>query len=306
MARDEIKKIDVIFFIRKLLLRYKDINFNFIFNIINLNTIEPMKTLSISVLSAFFLLTNCNVKSDSGFPFNMTPKEGTGIIKNKEYNFSFDEIKVAQSIKAEVVKADEEKVVVTAPADILDDVLVENNNGQLYIHFKPNLNISARNVAVKIFAKDFSSIKASSSASIIIKDQFTQDKTDIQVSSSASIKGNLEANDLSIAVSSSGTYSGTVWAVNLDTQVSSSGDVIISGKTKNAKMKSSSSGTLNAKNVVAENADVSASSSGDISLSVSNQLDASASSSGDINIYRKGNLNVISQKESSGGSVSIQ
>ena len=71
-------------------------------------------------------------------------------------------------------------------------------------------------------------------------------------------------------------------------------------------MKSSSSGTLNAKNVITENAELSASSSGDISLSVSNQLNASASSSGDINIYRKGNLNVLSQKESSGGSVSIQ
>ena len=265
-----------------------------------------MKTLSISILSAFLLLSSCNVKSDGGFPFNMTPKEGTGIIKSKTFNMSFDEIKVAQSIDAEVVKSDEEKIVVTAPSDILDDILVENNNGELYIHFKPNLNISARNVAVKIFAKDFSSIKASSSASITIKDTFTQDRTAIAASSSGSISGNLEANDLSIDVSSSGTYSGKIWAVNLESQVSSSGDIIISGKTKNATMKSSSSGTLNAKNVVAENAELSASSSGDISLSVSNQLNASASSSGDINIFRKGNLNVISQKESSGGSVSIQ
>ena len=265
-----------------------------------------MKALSISILACSLLLTSCNVKSEGEFPFNITQKEGNGIIKSKTFNLSFDEIKVAQSINAEVVKSDEEKVVVTAPDDIIDDILVENTNGQLYIHFKPNLNISARNVAVKIFAKDFSSIKASSSASIIVKDTFTQDKTDIQVSSSGSIKGDLEANDLSIAVSSSGTYSGKIWAVNLDTQVSSSGDVVISGKTKNATMKSSSSGTLNAKNVITENAELSASSSGDISLSVSNQLNASASSSGDINIYRKGNLNVLSQKESSGGSVSIQ
>lgn len=265
-----------------------------------------MKTLSISILSAFLLLTSCNIKSENGFPFNLTPKEGTGIIKNKEYKMSFDEIKVAQSIDAEVVKASEEKVVVTAPSDILDDILVENNNGQLYIHFKPNLNISTRNISVKIFAKDFTSIKASSSATITVKDTFTQDKTDIVASSSGTVKGNLEANDLSIDVSSSGSFSGKIWAVNLDTQVSSSGDVIISGKTKNAKMKSSSSGTLNAKNVVAENAEVNASSSGDVSLSVSNQLNASASSSGDINIYKKGNLNVMSQKESSGGSVRIQ
>lgn len=265
-----------------------------------------MKILSISIFSAFLLLTSCNVKSDGGFPFNITPKEGNGIIKNKEFIMSFDEIKVAQSINAEIVKSDEEKVVVTAPSDILDEILVENSGGKLYIHFKPNLNISARNVSVKIFAKDFSAVKASSSATITIRDQFTQERTAIEASSSGTVKGNLEANDLSIDVSSSGTYEGKIWAVNLESAVSSSGDIIISGKTKNANLKASSSGTLNAKNVIAENAEVSASSSGDIILSVSNQLRASASSSGDISIIKKGALNVLSQKESSGGSISIQ
>ena len=66
------------------------------------------------------------------------------------------------------------------------------------------------------------------------------------------------------------------------------------------------SGTLDAQNVIAENADISASSSGDVSLAVSNSLKASASSSGSIDISRKGNVNVLSQKESSGGSISIK
>lgn len=265
-----------------------------------------MKTLPISIFSSFLLLASCNVKSDSGFPFSVLPKEGTGIIKNKEYKMSFDEIRVAQSINAEIVKASEEKIVVTAPSDILDDVLVENNGGQLYIHFKPNLNISARNVAVKIFAKDFSAIKASSSAKIIIKDQFTQDKTDIEVSSSASIKGNLEANDLSLKASSSSSYSGKLWAVNFDGKVSSSAYVTISGKAKNANIAASSSGSFNAKEMITENADISASSSGSVDLSVSQQLKAKASSSGAINIVRKGSLNVVSKNESSGGSINIR
>ena len=92
----------------------------------------------------------------------------------------------------------------------------------------------------------------------------------------------------------------------MEGDVSSSGDIIISGKTKNANLESSSSGTINAKGVIAENAEIDASSSGSVSLSVSNELRASANSSGDVNIYKKGNLNVVSQKENSGGSVSIQ
>jgi len=265
-----------------------------------------MKVISISMLSLFLIFTSCNTKSDNGFSFNFTPKVGNGIIKNKEFKMSFDEIRVAQSISAEVVKSNEEKVVISAPSDILDDILVENMNGKLYIHFKSGSNISARNVAAKIFAKDFSAVKASSSATITFKDTFTQEKTDIEVSSSGTVKGNLEANEMSIDVSSSGSFTGKIWAVNLESEAASSGDINISGKAKNANLSASSSGTLNAQKVIAENADIKASSSGDVSLSVSNQLNASASSSGDINITKKGNLNILSSKESSGGSISIQ
>ena len=264
-----------------------------------------MKTLALLAVSAMTIFS-CNIKSDGGISFFTTPKEGKGPITDKEFKMNFDEIKVAQSIDAEVVKASEEKVVISAPSDILEDILVENLGGKLYIHFKPGINISSRNVSAKIFAKDFSAIKASSSATIIIKDKFTQDKTEIDVSSSGTIKGDFEANDLSIDVSSSGTYSGKIWAVNLESDVTSSGDINISGKAKNANLSASSSGTLDAKNVIAENADISASSSGDVSLAVSNSLKASASSSGSIDISRKGNLNVLSQKESSGGSISIK
>ena len=264
-----------------------------------------MKILILSTaISAIFL--SCNMKSDINFPSNIIQKQGKGIIKNKEFVMSFDEIKVSQSISAEVVKSDTEKVVITAPSDIIDDILVDNVDGELHIHFKPNLNISAHNVAAKIFVKDFSKISANSSASIKVKDKFTQEKTDVDVSSSASISGDLEANDLSIEVSSSASFSGNIWAVNLSSEVNSSGDINISGKTKNAEMDASSSGTLNAKNVIAENANVEASSSGTVNLSVSNQITASANSSGDINITRKGNLTNVNKKESSGGSVSIQ
>ena len=265
-----------------------------------------MKVLSISMLSLFLFFSSCNTKSDNGFPFNLAPKVGNGIIKNKEFKMSFDEIKVVQSISAEVVKSEEEKVVITAPSDILDDIMVENTNGKLYIHFKSGSNISARNVAAKIFAKDFTAVKASSSASIIFKDKFTQERTDIEVSSSADITGNLEANEMSIDVSSSGSFTGKIWTVNLESEATSSGDINISGKAKNANLSASSSGTLNAQKLIADNADIKASSSGDVSLSVSKQVNASASSSGDINITKKGNLNILSSKESSGGSISIQ
>lgn len=265
-----------------------------------------MKKLFLPIFASFLLFSSCNVNYEGGFPFNVTQKEGTGPIKNREFNLSFDEIKVAQSIRAEIVKSEVEKVIVTAPDDILDEILVENADGKLHIHFKPNINISARNVAVKIFAKDFTKVKASSSAKIFIKDKFTQDTTDIEVSSSGTIEGNLEANNLSLAVSSSGSFTGKIWAVNFTGKASSSGDVNLSGKTKNATISASSSGDFNAEQLAAENADLKASSSGDIRIAVSDQLSAAASSSGGITVFKRGNLNISSQEKSSGGRISIQ
>ena len=264
-----------------------------------------MKSLLISA-SVAFILMSCNIKSDNGISFNMAPKEGKGIIKTQEFVKDFDEIKVAQSISAEVVKSDTEKVVITAPSDIMDEILVDNVDGKLFIHFKPNRNISARNIAAKVFVRDFTHLEATSAAKILVKDKFTQDKTDVEVSSSGRITGNLEANDFSVDVSSSGYFSGEIWAVKLDAEATSSGDINLSGKAKNAALKASSAGTVDAGKLTAEISDIQASSAGNVTVATTNQLNASASSGGNIAVYRKGNLHIVSQNESSGGSVSIK
>lgn len=263
-----------------------------------------MKTL-ITTVAVCGSLLSCSMKSDNLFPLNLTQKEGKGIIKTSQFEMNIDEIKVAQSISAEVVKSDTEKVVITAPSDIMDDILVDNVDGKLFIHFKPNMNISAKNVAAKIFVKDFTRLEATSSAKITVEDKFTQDKTDVKVSSSGSITGNLEANDLSVDVSSSGSFSGEIWTVNLEAEATSSGHIKFSGKAKNAELRASSSGSLKARDLNVSSAEIQASSSGSVSLSVSTELDAAASSSGDISVYRTGNLTIKNQKKSSGGSISI-
>lgn len=264
-----------------------------------------MKTFSILTAVILGISISCNAKSDSGFPFNLQQKEGKGPVTEKVYKMNFDEIKVAQSIVAEVIKSNEEKVVISAPSDLMEYILVENSGGKLYIHVKKGVSISTNNIRAKIYAKDFTKLEASSSANIKVKDKFTQDKTDIEVSSSGTISGNLEANEMSIDVSSSGTFTGEIWAVKLEADVTSSGIIKIAGKTKTADLEASSSGTLDARNVIAETAQVDASSSGSVSLAVSKQVNAYASSSGSISIAKKGNLNVLSKKESSGGSISI-
>lgn len=264
-----------------------------------------MRTLILPLWAALLLLS-CDSKNESPISINLNPGKSDKPARTQQHDMEFDEIKISESINAEIVKSDVEKVVITAPANMLDDILVENDKGELHIHFKPGLNLSGRNVAAKIFARDFSKVEANSSARITIKDKFTQDRTEVEVSSSAQITGDLEANGLSIEASSTGTFTGKVWAVNLEADASSSGKIDISGKTKLADLHASSSGTIAAKDLTAQNAEIKASSGGNVRAGVSDVLNAEASSGGSISVLKKGNLQVASQNENSGGNISVQ
>lgn len=274
-----------------------------------------MKTTVITMLAMSFVLTSCvKVKNENGekgkdgWEF-FSGNKGNGVITEKTYVGDIDQIKVSTSIDAEVIKSDTEKVVISAPSDIMDNIKVALKGGVLAVYVDSGFgnNISTKNVKAKIYVKDFNQLSADSSADIKVLDTFTQDKVDVYISSSASIDvANLEANDLRIYTNSSGDFSGKIWAVNLGAYASSSGDINIFGKAKNATMDSNSSGDLKATDLIVENAILSASSSGDIVTSVSKSLTANANSSGEITVYKKGNLEQTQIHKNSGGDVYLK
>lgn len=274
-----------------------------------------MKATVITMLAMSFVLTSCvKVKNENGekgkdgWEF-FSGNKGNGVITEKTYDGDIDQIKVSTSIDTEVIKSDTEKVVISAPSDIMDNIKVALKGGVLAVYVDSGFgnSISTKNVRVKIYVKDFNQLSADSSADIKVLDTFTQDKVDVYISSSASVDvANLEANDLRIYTNSSGDFSGKIWAVNLGAYASSSGDINIFGKAKNATMDSNSSGDLKATDLIVENAILSASSSGDIVTSVSKSLTANANSSGEITVYKKGNLEQTQIHKNSGGDVYLK
>lgn len=274
-----------------------------------------MKATVITMLAMSFVLTSCvKVKNENGekgkdgWEF-FSGNKGNGAITEKTYDGDIDQIKVSTSIDTEVIKSDTEKVVISAPSDIMDNIKVALKGGVLAVYVDSGFgnSISTKNVKAKIYVKDFNQLSADSSADIKVLDTFTQDKVDVYISSSASVDvANLEANDLRIYTNSSGDFSGKIWAVNLGAYASSSGDINIFGKAKNATMDSNSSGDLKATDLIVENAILSASSSGDIVTSVSKSLTANANSSGEITVYKKGNLEQTQIHKNSGGDVYLK
>jgi hypothetical protein len=270
-----------------------------------------MKTFIISTAVMSAALTSCiQVNSEKGdFTDLFSSNKGHGPITEKTYEGNIDRIKVSTSINAEVYKSDAEKVVISAPSDIMEYIKVDNSGGNLriYVHSGFGKSISTQKVRAKIFVKDFSEISADSSADISVKDTFTQNKMKVKVSSSGYVEvQNLEANDFEIETNSSGDFSGKIWAVNLNAEASSSGDINIYGEAKNATLEANSSGDVKASELKVENANLEASSSGNISVAVTQNVNAKANSSGEITVFKKGNLEQLKIDKNSGGDVYVK
>ncbi|NAW51807.1 DUF2807 domain-containing protein [Elizabethkingia argentiflava] len=266
-----------------------------------------MKKTNMYLLGLLILLSSCiDIKSIKGKLSAFTQLKGTGPITKKVYPGDFSSVEVSSGIKAEILRSDSEKVVVYAPSDIQEYISVENSAGNLHIHFKTgtNLQISKSNIDVKIYARDFNSISASSSARIKVKDRFKQNKISITTSSSGIIEGDFEAKHMDLNSRSSGAYKGKIQALYVNAKAASSGYIFITGRTKDFNGQVSSSGRIKAEEVHTEIANVAASSSGSISILVSERAVGQASSIGHITFYKKGNPSIL-QKQKSGGSISI-
>ena len=156
-------------------------------------------------------------------------------------------------------------------------------------------------IKVYVTGKSLSEIKASSSASIKIQNLNTTERLEVAASSSGSISGSFDCSDFKADVSSSGDVKGNINAKTIYVEASSSGDVSLDGKATLLEVKASSSGDCNLKGLTVENAKVKASSSADVTLTVTKSLDAAASSSADVNYY--GNPSQVNTDKSSSGSV---
>lgn len=205
------------------------------------------------------------------------------VVQNKEERKldSFNEIKVGQAIKVYLHKSGEEKVVIESSNVDPEEVETRVENRRLKISLSGNRyrNIDVR---VDVYYRSLTSISASSASSIHSEGIIKGDDLKISVSSAASVKVKLDVNTLEV-------------------DASSSGDTKIAGKAHEVEIDVSSAGGVNAYDLLAEMADVNASSAGSVRVHVTKTLKAHASSGGSIRY--KGSPGRTHTNSSSGGSV---
>ncbi|RQP13479.1 MAG: DUF2807 domain-containing protein [Chryseobacterium sp.] len=258
-----------------------------------------MVRITIPLLLMATLSCNSNLKTD-GF----VGESGNSAVAEQVYDGDFDAIAVSAGLNAEIVKAQQERVVVHAPANLQSKIVVTNRGGDLKIGVKPMSRIPVRQVKLMIYARDFEALSASSGADVKAMDKYLSEKMRLSVSSGATIQGDLEANNFTADASSGGSYTGNIWAKNAEFGASSSGSIKVAGKSNKASVQASSGGTVDARQLRTETATLQASSGGGAFLGVAKSAVAQASSGGNIKIFSSGDVDV-SKTESSGGSVRV-
>lgn len=273
------------------------------------------------ILSLFF--GSCVNKTFEIKGLTLVSGSGNVITEKREVPKNFDKIRVSSTLKVELEQAPDFEIIVEADDNIIPYIVTEVSGSVLKVYFD---NISVRNIKeAKVYVKmpEISELVASSSSEIKAKKPVKSDDLILKSSSTADIKlSEITAKSVIAESSSSSDIEiGRLYTISfkaqssstaeidieyiesdkIDLTASSSSDIDLKGKALDLSVKTSSTATVDAKELLVNNAMVSSSSSSKVSVYPIVSLKAKASSAADIYYYN--NPKTIEKKTSSAGSV---
>ncbi len=237
-----------------------------------------MKNLKLVLIASLCILTvSC---ADAQWRNRVT---GNRDVKKEERKATeFKGVSTSSAIDVYLSQGSNPRIVVEADENLLEYIATEVKDGILRV-YPDDVNIRrAERMRVYVTMKNVEYISASSAGDVIGETPFKVDELKISASSSGDVKLEVYANSLSL-------------------KTSSAGDIILKGKADFVQASTSSAGDINAVNLEVREAELSASSAGDIKITVTERLKARASSAGDIYYY--GNPKFVDARSSSGGDV---
>lgn len=200
----------------------------------------------------------------------------------------FHAVNIAGSFDVYITQGPAESVKVDAPADMMDHIKTEVENGVLKIYNKhDDFHWSDlwghKKIRVYVAIKDVDAVSVTGSGDAFFRD-------------------GLRANALRLNVSGSGDMTGRVDTKTLDSDITGSGDMKLSGRAANSTISVVGSGDFSARGLLTVNTKVSVSGSGDAGINVSDRLDASVAGSGDVSY--SGHPKSVNKMKSGSGDIS--
>lgn len=213
--------------------------------------------------------------------FRKTVHGNGDVVTQERSGENFTGISVSTGIDVYLKQGSKESISVETDENLQEYIITEVRGGVLHVYTEVNIR-EAEKKKVYVTMKDVTSIKTSSAGDVFGETLIKCNKLELSASSAGDIKLEVSAKE-----------------INID--ISSSGDITLTGDTDILLADLSSAGDLNAYDLTAREADVSASSAGDADINVTEKITAHASSAGDIN-YR-GNPKWVDAHSSSAGGI---
>lgn len=251
---------------------------------------------------------------------------GSGNIITRRVNIAdFSRIETSRAVHLVVEKRSGREAIIEADDNIMPYVIVEVDGGCLNVGIDDDIK-SLNNVTVKVTVPsdgNISAISASSASRVTVETEIKSPKLmldassaaninitksdvgtcSIDASSAANVEGAIKADNCVIDMSSASDVNVALLAVRCDVTASSASSATLSGEAGDIEITVSSAAKVDAMDLNARNADVSASSGGSIKVTCMKSIDASASSGGSVKYAAKGDLDPELRHTSSGGSV---
>ena len=251
---------------------------------------------------------------------------GSGNIITRRVSIAdFSRIETSRAVHLVVEKRSGREAIIEADDNIMPYVIVEVDGGCLNVGIDDDIK-SLNDVTVKVTVPsdgNISAISASSASRVTVETEIKSPKLmldassaaninitksdvgtcSIDASSAANVEGAIKADNCVIDMSSASDVNVALLAVKCDVTATSAASATLSGEAGDIEITVSSAAKVDAMDLNARNADVSASSGGSIKITCMKSIDASASSGGSVKYAAKGDLDPELKHTSSGGSV---
>lgn len=187
------------------------------------------------------------------------------VTKNVAVN-NFSEVSVSAGIELIITQGTTESAKIVADQDLVNEVVVEKTGDRVKVGWRENFhrdNRNNNNVKVYITYKRLHDIAASSGSSIRTENTLKTDRLNAEVSSGASIDGQIACEDF-------------------DLRTSSGASADLNGAIKNLTLTASSGSSVDALSLTAQYGRVITSSGASIKVNVSKSLETTTSSGGSV------------------------
>ncbi len=195
----------------------------------------------------------------------------------------FSTVKVFDKISVKLVKANENKIVITGSR--AEDVELVTKNNDLKIRMKFSKLLQGEEVTATLYYKFIDDVEASEGAYVSSEDVFKITSINLNSKEGAHIKLNLEVQ-------------------RVNAKLHTGGIIELTGKASGQDVTITSGGILKAKNLATSQTEVSVNAGGEADVNASELVDAKIRAGGNIDIF--GNPKQVNKKTTAGGSIEIR